>query len=662
MPIDDPTFPNEEEIPLNAPTAILTSSGCANPGNAVDDDPTTYAKFGAIGSGTNSASGTGNYTGGTNASPSIVVDATTADLTYWSQSQPGGVYWVEYLTGAWQWGTGLQTPWKAGPVDVSNGSYRYQYLNIGSSNSVNSSPPNQRAFTAADNNKTLEITSAAGPGFNPGKYTIVSTSGGSAYLDRSPGTVGSSSSAEGSGLLYAANGTYEMYANWVSNENSQFSTQSAAQTAASGSKVSFTHPSGPIGAYVQDGYYGDNSNGSPSPTLRLVGPQPTVSITGPSTGLPNSTVTLTWTSNATSASISPGVGPVFGASGSVQVVLPASGSVTYTITGITDGFTNAVASITITIVPRYLRVDWGFDALIGRVRFKQEMPGGGPSNTGIDFESSLGYLEGARPPPDVPFNTYIPLPLDAVVHELTLDPPFFARGIVVFPDAFAGSPNSYPEVDLYQLQVYQSVLGANTMPQTGPNPTIQWSTVGVQEIDIYPYVSGSSYSTLPAASLCSLFGLQGFAVSKTSKLAIVTGGETVEDIDGYETGRETKIKITNELADMRYFYLVFGGQLTVDPKNVNGPEVQYWVEQLTDRAAYVTIVAKGTNGNPNKNLYLPKCKIDGTFSFDMQKDKVTDIDMEFRQFRDTTWIRQDGTVGASSEWIFTDNATPALHS
>jgi len=48
MAVDIPKFPNEQQISLNpnvTPTVALTSSGCSNPINAVDDDPTTAAVF-----------------------------------------------------------------------------------------------------------------------------------------------------------------------------------------------------------------------------------------------------------------------------------------------------------------------------------------------------------------------------------------------------------------------------------------------------------------------------------------------------------------------------------------------------------------------------------------------------------------------------------------
>lgn len=43
MAQDNPTFPDEVQIDLQA--ATLTSTGCLNPGNAIDNDPATFAQF-----------------------------------------------------------------------------------------------------------------------------------------------------------------------------------------------------------------------------------------------------------------------------------------------------------------------------------------------------------------------------------------------------------------------------------------------------------------------------------------------------------------------------------------------------------------------------------------------------------------------------------------
>lgn len=203
--------------------------------------------------------------------------------------------------------------------------------------------------------------------------------------------------------------------------------------------------------------------------------------------------------------------------------------------------------------------------------------------------------------------------------------------------------------------------------QTGPNPTVQWSTVGVQVLSIYPWVQGNSYANLVAngaSSLCSLFGLQTFGVSQSSKAAIVNGGETVFDLQGWETAREIKIKLTNQLVDMRYFFLTMNGTLIVDPADSNGPEVQYWASLLSERTNYVTVIAQGTNGDPQKLLVFPKMKIDGNFNFQMEKDKATDVDIEYRAFEDKSWILQNGTSGgAISEWVFVNSSTlSGLHS
>lgn len=602
MPTDEPIFPNEELInlyPIQVPTVAVTSSGCTSPNNALDNDPATFAQFPLFG-----------YPIPPQLKTVLITDPLATSLT--TPSDFGSLVSIGCIGGG-NGGFNSDTAGGGG----GGGAYA----------EVNSLPGISAGVVY---NVQIGTQTAISPAFSIPTWfkdasTVLAKSGDNAETTPGLGGKGGQASTSiGTKKFSGGDGAFLAGGGGAAGPHGPGSSASGLSggtgDAGLGGSGGSAGMSGSAGTEVDD-IHGSGGGGG-------------AFVSGPG---------------------GPGGGLYGGGGGGGNSL--ANQSV---------GGTGLIIFTYLTPAPsvRYLRADWGFDALICRVRLKQEYPGGGLSTTGLDFESSLGYLEGARPPPDIPFAVYVPYPVDGNVHELVVDPPVYARGIVVFPDAYAPT-GSLPEVDLYQLQVYQSAEGVNDMPQTGPNPTTQWATVGVQVISIYPWAAGMSYSTLPAASLCSLYGLQTFGISEGSKAAIVTGGETVFDLEGFETAREIKIKITNELVDMRYFYLTMNGTLVVDPADSNGPEVQYWNQGsasiLSERTNYITVVAQGINGDPTKLFVFPKMKIDGNFSFDMSKDKVTDVDMEYRSFLDKTWIRQDGQLGSAMESMYANGAL-ALHS
>jgi len=183
---------------------------------------------------------------------SITIDATTPDPTYFNgaASIPAGLYQAVYNTGAWMWVASDPTPWIVGRVTVTCGAFAENYLRITGALTVDSfsgSGP-ERAFELGDVGKTLRIT--GGTGFTVGDYTVQSVAAGVATLDRSPGTNGSTN---GSGKLSSSTGLFDLHDMGIS--ATRFASQALAQAAAPpGASIVFSHPGGPLGAYVVDGF------------------------------------------------------------------------------------------------------------------------------------------------------------------------------------------------------------------------------------------------------------------------------------------------------------------------------------------------------------------------------------------------------------------------
>jgi len=192
-------------------------------------------------------------------------------------------------------------------------------------------------------------------------------------------------------------------------------------------------------------------------------------------------------------------------------------------------------------------------------------------------------------------------------------------------------------------------------------PTVQPARVGVQALIIYPWSAGSSYP-FPSNVACNLYALKEMNMTKTSKSARVTGGESVHQLDAFETDRETKCKISNAKADLRYWQLLLGGTFILDLADSFGPETQYYTENLSDRSGYVTVVGVSTNGNPQELYVFPKMKMDGNIGFNLTRDAVTDIDVDLLALWDYTYVRQDGQIGGIAERFFANGAVPGFHS
>ena len=150
---------------------------------------------------------------GVASSPTVIIDGTSSTVAYFNSSAdyPAGRYFIKYITGAFQWA-----------VKGSN-------VPCGSN---------------VQNNWTVGSPTNNG---NPGGVVI--TDGGG-----------------NTGIIPVLGGS--CLGGWQ--------TQSAAIAAQpSGVAGTYCHVGGrPIGCYVIDSVYTDNSNGSPSPTFMLVGPAP----------------------------------------------------------------------------------------------------------------------------------------------------------------------------------------------------------------------------------------------------------------------------------------------------------------------------------------------------------------------------------------------------
>ncbi len=307
---------------------------------------------------------------------------------------------------------------------------------------------------------------------------------------------------------------------------------------------------------------------------------------------------------------------------------------------------------------RFLRYDWGRDYFVTQIRMR--LDGDGQAYTGVDFESYLGWIEFGEPPPEVPL-MYIPLWQDDDIHVVDLDPPLLARGVVIYPDYLldtAGLDASlYPELDLYQLQVYAlSPEGEILMPL----PTVTRTRVGVQAVTFYPW--NDIAGPYDVTTACPVYGLSELDITTSSNSAVLKGGESVHDLGAWETARESTCSIKYAKCDLRSFNLAFGGTLVVDPADSYGGEVQYVAENLGDRTGFMRITARSTNGDGTDSIVICKAKVTGSFKYTLTKDAVTMYDMNLLLLWDYTYVRQDGAIGGIKEILFGAANDTAMHS
>jgi hypothetical protein len=646
MPISEPQFNGEQIILLNGPGITLTSSGCLNPGNAVDNDPATYADF---------------YQTDLGQQVIFITDGTTWMVPLdWNNDNNT----IEVI-GAGGEGTASGTAGGGGAYAKKNNLSLYPGVTISVQIGQTGSSPTDTWF---DSTGTV-LAKAGQTGGNGGQSSssvgdiVYSGGNGGLSLNIITGTLGG---AGGGG----AAGPFGVGANGGNILNTGLPTGGAGGGGADAGYVG-TNNNGTTGTNggnnrlgTGGGIGGGGSGGNGSPGLNAGGGGGGNNDRNGGNGGGGGTGAEWDITHGCGGggggggygnldTINGGNGGIYGGGGG------STGTNSFGVPGL-GGQGLIVITYTPISATRYLRADWGYNALITRVRLKQEIPSAGLSNTGIDFESALGYIEYGPPAPDVPFTAYIPLPVDANIHELTIDPPVYARGIVVYPDAYASEP-TYPEVDLYQLQVYElAAEEATTMTQ----PTKTIVRVGCQGVTLYPWVASSSYP-FNAAQACPIYGIKSVDIPITSKEARLTGGETVHQMGSWEVDREYSVKITGGKMSRQAFNYLLGGNYVVDLADSQGAEVQYLTPGYTDRALYVSAVILGTNGDPTEVFIYPYCKLMGAIGFNLQRDTVTDIDIPLVAIWDTTYLTQNGNTGGIYEDLFVNSATlpiPPFHS
>lgn len=338
--------------------------------------------------------------------------------------------------------------------------------------------------------------------------------------------------------------------------------------------------------------------------------------------------------------------------------------------------------------PRYLRLQLSAPRFISavRLRLSDTQAGAAQSNLRIAFVtagntfdlltgglfsgSAAGLLTGGlagASSAEVPM-AYAPLWTDGDTHLVQLDPPVLATGIVLYPDvgrdasAMSGwASGDFPTVNVSQLQVFEPLAGSGGTPTMPVNkPQVKRARVGCQKMRLFPWAGAAGpYDDNTAEDFAGLKEL-GFAIS--SKNAVVTGGETVHKIGGFETERETKVKISVAKCTLRAAQLLLGGSLAVAPKNAQAGEVVVWKQDLSGRAPYFRLEGYSTNGDGSDKMIYPKCKVDGNVSYNLTMSEVTNFEADLTLYMDDTYISQDGSIGAVSEMIFAEDGILTLHS
>lgn len=616
------TFPNEVELNLNH--SGITSSGCLNASRALDNDPTTFAEFNPITSGLSPAT----------VSPGAVkpsFDGVGNGVSYQYQQQvvPFNDPYVTYRTGTSP-NIDIELYCAGLPGSSPSGGFTNANWNawvLPKFSEIYTLKADPGTFANYCNSNT-DLGSAS---VNVGGTSVINQGG---FFNNSGGVTGTK--ALSAGIMYAITVSR-------SSDREDYFMRTLWQSASQTQQVI---PQGQLFTSV------------PVPAIN--------SFQAIYNG--NGTATLSWNTSNAIVTFDQGIGQV-SASGSLTVPCTVATVFTLTATGISyvDGsgtlHTQAVGESFTVVLPRFLRCDWAFDCFVTRVRLKQK--GAGAINTGISTESSFSFIEGHNPPIDIPLQIYIPLPSGDDIFDIIIDPPIFVRGVVVHPDAYVnttGPSSIYPEVDLYEIQIYAFSLGANTtMGQTGPNPTLMPARVACTGLAISPWAAGSSY---PFANAEQLKAIQNLDFDIKSTNAIIEGGESVYKLGAYETDRTVNGKFAVELADYRLFTNLMQGQLTVDAANGSNGETQYWRPgTIGDRSGYFTLVGLSANGDPTEQIVMVKCKFTGV-TRNLQRNSPTMWDVSFDLFFDTSYINQDGsTTGGFVEFCFQNTAgVPSLHS
>jgi hypothetical protein len=192
-----------------------------------------------------------------------------------------------------------------------------------------------------------------------------------------------------------------------------------------------------------------------------------------------------------------------------------------------------------------------------------------------------------------------------------------------------------------------------------PLPTQRPALVGVSKITVYPW--NGATGPYDDTTGCVLEGLQHLEDVSSIKNAVVKGGESPDPLAGFMVDRESKIKVSAEMCDLRLRQILQGGTFAFDAATGGGGnEVQYFAPDLDQRSGYFRLEAETTTGDGKGTLRFFKCKLEGNLSAKLEREKITDIEFEFMPFKDSTAARADGTTGGVYEYVWSQDGTTAF--
>lgn len=314
----------------------------------VDSGSMTYTLIATSTVGTTTAQATvsrADYNGATGASPSAEPSVLSPDPMYFDSGfiYPAGLYFVEYLDGAYNLENGNSSFWDVSAVVTDTST-------LLSVQSITDSPPVVTTANPHDlvSGQAVVITGVQPLVGGPDGFFSVTVLSPTTFL------LNSVASVDVSGGTGFVDGGHSL--NVGPPFETLFATEADALAAiSSGQSYPYCHVGGkPIGVYIIDSNYPDNVQGSPPFTVRLAGPSPMASIAAsPTLIVAGSAVTLSWSAVGWEANIDNGVGTLFSTPSNTTGTLTVNptSTTTYALTSTTDGFTDAMASVTVMVLP-----------------------------------------------------------------------------------------------------------------------------------------------------------------------------------------------------------------------------------------------------------------------------------------------------------------------
>lgn len=185
-------------------------------------------------------------------------------------------------------------------------------------------------------------------------------------------------------------------------------------------------------------------------------------------------------------------------------------------------------------------------------------------------------------------------------------------------------------------------------------PAMKRARVGVQQITIYPW--NGADGPYDETTGCGMEGLQSLDLTKKSKSAMVKGGETVHVLGAFEVDRETNVKVSAQLTDLRVWAILLGGDFAFDAASPpTAGEVQNYSENLEGRAPYFRLEAASTNGDGKDTFILFKLRLDGNVNFKMDREKVTELEFDAICVFDKVAVKKNGQVGGVSDFVYSED-------